>query len=139
MTKTTFPLKLRTRPECQADGEALEGELIAAMEFARLTLLNPKAPEGQDILHSVGGMIWEFEATSPREVAVLIQAMDSVPDGHRMVQTLDEVNSFSGDAFQGEAERAKRILSFLGDSEERARQIYLTYCSPNSREDPSFC
>jgi len=135
MTETAFPLKLRTRPECKADGEALEGELIAALGSDRLTLLNPKASHGEDVLHAVGGMVWEFEATSPRDVALLIQAMASVPDGHRMVQTLDEAENFTGDAFEDEAERAKRILALLGDGEENALQTYLIYCSPDEEPD----
>lgn len=135
MTEIVFPMKLRTRPECQADGEALEGELIAALGSDRLTLLNPKASEGEDVLHALGGMVWEFEATGPKDVAALIEAMNVVPDGHRMVQTLDEAASFTGDAFEGEPERAKRILALLGDGEETARQTYLIYCSPDEEPD----
>lgn len=122
-----FPCRLRIRPECEADIKSLEDLITDPLGPDRLVLVNPApadASESAKLMHQLGGMVWEFEARSADEAAHLISCMARVPDGHRMLQTIDLADAFTGDAFDGEAERAQRITALIGADHDDALEAY---------------
>lgn len=108
-----FPLSLRMRPEMLGDADALQNALKASLQS---DLAASMCVARGDI---------EIVATSPGELASLILTLNSEADLHRMMQTLDLSDSFTGEWIEGHPDRAKRVLGALGDDHPQARRVYL--------------
>lgn len=128
----SFPKLFKFRPECLDDvdrlGELLEGRVTPDTENDALrdqiVAVNPELAETDRIAHSVGGAIFEFEAKSPEHLASLVGAMLKIADGHRMWQTIDTAEDFTGDFVTDEEARAARILEALGDADPKVSEAY---------------
>lgn len=124
MTTDQFPARVRFRPECVADGERLF-EILQGSPIG-FTLLNPEPEAGVPMaMHHVGGMHWEATVPSREEMVGLVSAMLRVEDGHRLLQTLDAAKDFTGEAFDGNEERAARILPLLGSEDDAPARAYM--------------
>jgi hypothetical protein len=121
----TYPARVRFRPECLHDYNVLEGLLHPTVR-ERVTLTNPEpAPDSSDSFHKLGEMVWEVELASAEDLLILMDAMLRVPDGHRMLQTIDQADSFTGEGYEGREDRSARILELLGDHADRLAHPYM--------------
>lgn len=105
---SNFPITMSFRPECLHDSEVLQ----AGMPLLKM------------VAHTLdGGILDHMDVTvaSASELNMLVRAMAAQQDGHRMWQTLDLAEHFTGDAFVGETDgryaRLEALLGLEGDYE----------------------
>lgn len=131
----SFPKLFKFRPECLDDvdrlGELLESRATPPTEndavSAQIVAVNPELAETDRIAHSAGEAIFEFEAKSAEHLASLVGAMLKIADGHRMWQTIDTAENFTGDFVTDEEARAARMLEALGDADPEVRETYTEF------------
>lgn len=93
---TQFPAKLKFRAEADYDFDALKS---SAPEF---TFQNDEG-------------VYTVEVNSEEETEALLRRMASVVDGHRMWQTLDLADHYTGDFIDDTEAREDRVMGLLGD------------------------
>lgn len=106
-----YPLALRFRPECLHDLDVLRSSL------PDFSFTDPTAPGGDEEKspHGLGSGYVDVTTASRDELERLVSAMAAQEDGHRMWQTLDVAEHFTGDAFEGEESgRYARLEALLG-------------------------
>lgn len=113
MTQPLFPADLRLRAECSND-------LNAALEMGQLVDNMPPFQDVDDDDCSA-----HFIIAGPEQLAGLLIALSNVEDGHRMFQTLDTAEHYTGEFVDGVEFRADRILALLGNYDPSARKTYL--------------
>lgn len=108
---TQFPIAMRFRPECLHDVEVLQKSL------PDMPIVVPPSPEDEDgkLHHGMGAALVDVAVSSQDELKLLVSTMAAQEDGHRMWQTLDVTEHFTGDAFEGEESgRYARLEALLG-------------------------
>lgn len=68
---------------------------------------------------------WRISLYTKQEVAMLLKAMVLVDDGHRMLQTIDLEENYTGHSHYFQEERSKRILDLLPENKTDLRIAYL--------------
>lgn len=101
-------LTFRFRPECLNDKDTL----ISVLEQKgwQVTMRDVTGEGLDDISKALGSSVFEFETRDGHNLARVIEAMADVPDGHRMLQTLDLAGHFTGVSYDGCEERALRVM-----------------------------
>ena len=125
----TFPKLFKFRPECLGDiirlGDFLDNRrpepgLNDAVR-AEIIAINPEISKSD---HITSGGIFAFKAKSPEHLASLLDGMLHLDDGHRMWQTIDTAEEFTGNFVTDEAARGARILDALGDADPKTSTLY---------------
>lgn len=108
---TQFPITMRFRPECLHDVEVLQASLP---EFQLQVPSAPEDPEAK-LHHGMGSAVIDVAVPDQEALSRLVSMMAAQEDGHRMWQTLDVAEHFTGDAFHGEENgRYARLEAILG-------------------------
>lgn len=105
--ETVFPVKMAFRPECGHDVAVLNS-LIPEFDFTT-PASDDQFPDAQ-----LGAVRYDVTVFDRNELLMLLRSMASIEDGHRMWQTLDTAENYTGDFISGEEEREARILSLVG-------------------------
>ncbi|WP_411840040.1 hypothetical protein [Paracoccus sp. ME4] len=106
-----YPLTLRFRPECRHDLDVLSAAL------SDLSFTDPAAPRNAEdsLLSALAPGHVDVTVESRHALDRLVSAMAAQRDGHRMWQTLDVADHYTGDAFEGEESgRYARLEALLG-------------------------
>lgn len=122
------PFTLCFRPEFSMDRHALTSILGEhGIDPGRIRVTNAA---GEEIPQS-GEETWGLEVirvtiTDADELVDLIEAINVIPDSHRMLQTLDTEAHYTGDFIDNEVPRAARIFAILDQAPEpdRAKMLY---------------
>lgn len=129
---SVFPIKIRFRPECQADAEKLFEIRGGSDRFVSITPEPPAENAMARTMFFTGEREWEIEIVSDGDMTDLIASMLEVPDGHRMLQTVDVAEHFTGEAFDGAEERSQRIVALMPNATAGLIEAYQDQVSPAS-------
>lgn len=121
------PISICFRPEFSMDRHAFTAIIgEQGIDPQRIEVISPTAVTAarpRTDTERYGNEFVKVTITDPDELVDLIEAINMIPDSHRMLQTMDTEEHFDGGFVEGEAARAERILTILEQAEGPGRAV----------------